>query len=165
MSTPMGEANESIVLDPDSLVVRKRTAKQGPVEISIDFKDNKATGTMSMNGQAKPIDVDTGGPIFADSAGQAQVIATLPLAAGYSAMFRTFDLQKQKPKLMELKVTGSESVTVPAGTFDAHKVEITSAEGGAEHITLWIAKDSRKAAKMVVVMPQMNGAELTAELQ
>jgi DNA-binding NarL/FixJ family response regulator len=44
-------------------------------------------------------------------------------------------------------------------------VEITSAENSAEHATLWIAKTSRKAAKMLVAMPQMNGAELTAELQ
>jgi DNA-binding NarL/FixJ family response regulator len=93
------------------------------------------------------------------------VIATLPLAEGYSTTFRNFDLQKQKPKVMQLKVTGSENISVPAGAFDAYKVEITSAENSAEHATLWIAKTSRKAAKMLVAMPQMNGAELTAELQ
>jgi len=65
---------------------------------------------MSMNGQSKPVDAAVGGPVFADSAGAPQVIASLPLAEGYSTTFRNFDLQKQKPQLMQLKVTGVESV-------------------------------------------------------
>jgi dipeptidyl aminopeptidase/acylaminoacyl peptidase len=163
--TPMGEGTETAVMDKDSLVVVKKSAKQGPIDVSVDFKDNKATGSLTMNGQTKPVNTDTGGPLFADSAGAPQVIASLPLADGYSTTFRNFDLQKQKPKLMQLKVEGSEKVTVPAGTFEAYKVELTSAEGGPEHMTMWIAKEPRKAVKVVVVMPQMNGATLTAELE
>jgi len=63
-----------------------------------------------------------------------------------------------------LKVAGKESVTVPAGTFDAFRVEVTSADGGAEKTTLWIATDGRKPVKVSSVMPQMGGAVLTAEL-
>ena len=47
-------------------------------------------------------------------------------------------------KLMQLKVSGQESVTVPAGTFDAFRVEVTPADGGAEKTTLWIATDRAK---------------------
>ena len=90
--------------------------------------------------------------------------AGLPLAEGYETTFRNFDLQKQKMKLMQLKVAGQESVTVPAGTFDAFRVEVTSADGGAEKTTLWIAKEDRKPVKVSSVMPQMGGAVLTAEL-
>ena len=50
--------------------------------------------------------------------------ATLPLAEGYSTSYRNFDVQTQKVKLMQLKVAGSEDVTVPAGTFAAHRVEV-----------------------------------------
>ncbi len=35
-----------------------------------------------------------------------------------------------------------------AGTFDTFKIEITSADGGNDHETYWIAKDSRKAVKL-----------------
>lgn len=78
--------------------------------------------------------------------------------------FRNFDLQKQKSKLMQLKVTGSETVTVPAGKFETFKVEITSADGGNDQSTVWIAKDSRQAVKASAVLAAMGGATMTAEL-
>ncbi len=165
ITTPMGEATDRVILDKSSLVLVKRSVKQGPLAIDIGIKDNKAVGTMSMQGKEKPIDVELGGPLFADAAGSAHVIAALPLAEGYTTNFRNFDIQKQKPKLMQLKVAGAESVTVPAGTFDAYKVDLSSAEGGPEKATLWIAKESRKPVKISVVMPEMGGATMTAELQ
>jgi dipeptidyl aminopeptidase/acylaminoacyl peptidase len=162
--TPMGPMTETAVLDKDTLALTKRSVKQGPVAINVEYTDKKATGTMSMNGKDQAISADLDGALFADSAGAHECIAALPLAAGYSTAFRNFDLQKQKLKLMQLKVEGSESVTVPAGTFDAYRVEITSADGGADKTTLWIAKDSRKPLKVSEVLPQMGGATLTAEL-
>jgi hypothetical protein len=71
---------------------------------------------------------------------------------------------KQKPKMKQLKVLGSESVTVPAGTFDAYKVEILSADNDAEKQTVWIDKSSRKVLKVSAVLPSLNGAVLTSEL-
>ena len=164
MNTPMGEATDITTLNKDSLVVEKRSVKQGPVAVALEFHDNKATGSMNMNGKEQPVSVDTGGPMFADAAGAPQVIACLPLADGFSATFRNFDVQKQKAKVMQLQVSGSEKITVPAGTFDAFKAEITAGDGGAEKITMWIAKDSRKPVKVSAVIPQMGGAVMTAEL-
>jgi hypothetical protein len=92
-----------------------------------------------------------------------QSIAALPLADGYRTTFRNFDLQSQKPKLMQLTVADSEDVTVPAGTFQAYKIEISSSEG-AEKMTMWVAKASRKTVKYQALLPQMGGATLTAEL-
>jgi hypothetical protein len=164
MSTPMGNVTDTATLDKNTLIVLNRSVRQGQVAIDLTFKDNKATGTMKMGEENKPVAVDLGGPLFADGAGSSQVIATLPLADGYTAAFRNFDIQKQKPKLMQLAVDGSESVTVPAGKFEAFKVQLTSAEGGTEKATLWIAKDSRKMVRLAAVMPDMGGASLTAEL-
>jgi hypothetical protein len=164
MTTPMGEATDITILNKDSLVMEKRSVNQGPMAVALEFHDNKATGSMKMNGQDRPVSVDTGGPLFADSAGAPQVIACLPLAEGFSATFRNFDLQSQKAKVMQLQVSGSEKVTVPAGTFDTFKTEITSGDGGPDKITMWIAKDSRKPVKVWAVLPQMGGAVMTAEL-
>jgi len=119
---------------------------------------------MDVGGQAKPISVSTGGALFADGAGAYNVLAALPLAEGYTATFRNFDLQKQKVDLKRMKVAGAEKVTVPAGSFDAFKLEITSAEGEPGQTTVWVAKDDRKVVKVVTVVPRMNGAVLTAEL-
>jgi hypothetical protein len=118
-----------------------------------------------MNGQSRPIAGDLGGVLFADGAGANEVIASLPLAEGYSTAFRNFDLMSQKVATRQLKVAGSEKVTVPAGSFDAWKVVITPADGGTgETTTLWVEKGSRRVVKMVTVIPQMNGAIATAEL-
>jgi dipeptidyl aminopeptidase/acylaminoacyl peptidase len=164
METPMGPATDIAVLEKGSLILRKRSISQGPVKVNIDFAGNQAKGAMSMGGSDKPISVDLGGPLFADAAGAQLAIASLPLAEGYTTTFRNFDVQKQKVKLMQLKVAGSESVTVAAGTFDAFKVELTSADGGTDKMTLWVAKDSRKPVKMSAVLTEMGGATMNLEL-
>jgi len=164
MGTPMGEATDVATLDKNTLVLRKRSTHQGPAVVELTFQDNKAAGSMKVNGQDKPVAADLGGELFADSAGAAQVIACLPLAAGYSTSFRNFDVQKQKVKIMQLRVIGPDKVTVPAGTFDALQAEVVSAEGGSGKETLWIAMESRKPVKIAAVIPEMNGAVLTAEL-
>ena len=164
LETPMGQAVDAATLEKGSLTVRKRSMKQGPVAVDLEFMGGKVTGKMSMNGQDRPIAADLGGPLFADGAGGMQAIGCLPLAEGYATTFRNFDLQKQKLKLMQVKVTGSEAVTVPAGKFDAFKVEMTSADGGNDQATLWFAKDSRKLLKVSAVMPAMGGATMTMEL-
>ena len=165
MTTPMGDATDRTVLDKTTLALRKRNVQQGPATIEMDIDGNKAKGTMSMQGNTKPIDVDLGGPLFADAAGAMYVMAALPLANGYTTTFRNFDVQKQKPKLVRLTVAGEESVTVPAGTFSAYKLDLSSADGGTDKATVWVAKDTRKPVKMSAVMPQMGGATMTAELQ
>ena len=92
------------------------------------------------------------------------MLACLPLAEGYSTSFRNFDVQSQKPKLLQASVAGSEKVTVPAGTFDVYRVEITSADGGADKKTVWIDKSSHKVVKASAVLASMGGATLTEEL-
>jgi dipeptidyl aminopeptidase/acylaminoacyl peptidase len=164
MDTPMGAATDTVTLEKSSLILRKRTVKQGPVSIAVDYASGKATGNMSMNGKDQPVSADLGGELFADAAGSQQVIGCLPLADGYTATFRNFDVQKQKTKLMQLKVAGAETVTVPAGKFETFKVEITSADGGNDQTTIWIAKDSRQAVKVSSVMASMGGATMTTEL-
>ena len=159
-----GDIVDATTVAKGTLLPTHRSVKQGPITIELDFKDGKATGTMSMNGQSRPVAVDLGGPLFADGAGTYDVIAALPLAEGYSTSFRNFDLQKQKLAMKHLKVVGSESVTVPAGTFEAYKVEITSAENDVDKTTVWIAKDTRKVLKMSAVLAALNGGTLTSEL-
>ncbi len=161
---PMGDVVDRSVIEKGSLVLTRRWIKQGPVEITIDFKDQKASGTMNVNGQARPISVDLGGDIFADGAGAHDVMASLPLAEGYTTTFRNFDVRGQKVKLMQLKVVGMEKVTVAAGTFDAIKLEVTSAEGEGGKTTVWVDKENRKVLKTTATLPQMNGAVITSEL-
>ncbi|HLW54788.1 MAG TPA: alpha/beta fold hydrolase [Candidatus Angelobacter sp.] len=165
LTTPAGPVLIATTLEKGSLIVRRVNVIQpGGGGVDVQFSGNKATGNMNLGGQEKPVNADLGGPVFADSAGADDAIACLPLAEGYSATFRNFDIRKQKEKLLQLKVTGAESVTVPAGTFDTFKVDITSADGGSDHQTLWITKDSRQTVKTSAVLTEMGGATMTAEL-
>jgi dienelactone hydrolase len=162
IDTPNGSVTQVSTLEKGTLIEQKISLKQGPVAIDINFAGGKAAGNMSMNGQDRAISVDLGGPLFADAAGAKQAISCLPLADGYSTTYRNFDILKQKVKLMQLKVSGVEKVTVPAGTFDAYKVEISSGDGDTE--TLWVAQGSRKAVKESAVVASMGGAVITQDL-
>jgi hypothetical protein len=143
VDTPMGAMLDTTILSKDSLILRKRTVE---------------------GGGDKPISADLDGTIFADGAGANFVIGCLPLAEGYTTVYRNFDLEKQKVKVMQLEVAGSENVTVAAGVFDTFKVELCSADGGPDKSTVWIAKDTRTPVKISTMMPQMGGTVLTAEL-
>jgi hypothetical protein len=162
--TPQGELFDSSVIEKGSLLVKKRLLKQGPITVEMDVTPNQLTGTTTVSGQTTPLAVDPGGALFADGAGTFEVIASLPLADGYSVSYRNFDVQKQKPQIRQLKVVGTESVTVPAGTFDAYKVEIVDVANDADKQTVWIDKSSRKVLKIMAVLPSLNGAILTSEL-
>ncbi|HEX7185985.1 MAG TPA: S9 family peptidase [Thermoanaerobaculia bacterium] len=161
---PMGDMTDKTVVERGTLVPTGRSIRQGPMTVELEFKDGKATGTMTVNGQERPVAADLGGALFADGAGSHLALAALPLAEGYAATYRNFDVQAQKAKLVQLKVVGAETVTVPAGTFDSFKLELTSAEGEADRTTVWVDKATRQVLKTVSVLPQMNGAVITSEL-
>ncbi|MGH7605156.1 MAG: alpha/beta fold hydrolase [Gemmatimonadaceae bacterium] len=164
-SSPRGEVTDVGTVDKGTLLLRNRVIHQGPAVVEVSYAGNKATGKMSMNGQDRAIAADLGGDLFADGPGAPDIVATLPLAEGYATSFRNFDVMSQTVSTRSLKVVGSEKVIVPAGTFDAWKVEIAPADGGTgESTTLWVDKASRRPVKSVTVLAQMNGATATAEL-
>jgi dienelactone hydrolase len=162
--TPQGELVDSGVLEKTTLTVRSREIKQGATQIKLSFDGGKASGTLVMGGQEKPVRADLGGTLFADGAGAYPSIAALPLKEGYTTTFRNFDVLKQKVTVKEAKVSGAEEVAVPAGTFKAWKVEIASVDGEPGSQTVWIDTGSRRVLKTTATLPQMNGAVAVAEL-
>jgi hypothetical protein len=95
-----------------------------------------------------PFEVDLGGAVFADGAGyEPSFWRRCPSPRGYTTVFRNFDLNTQKPTVKELKVVGVEKVTVPAGTFDAYKVEVADADRRRTDDLLDCARDGRRTIK------------------
>jgi hypothetical protein len=92
-------------------------------------------------------------------------ISSPACAGGFETKYRNFDIQKQKSTLKQAKVTGSEEVTVAAGSFPSWKVELTSAEDEPGTTTLWVDKATRKVVKTSATLPQMGGAVVTVELR
>ena len=157
MQFPEGPVTDVWTLEKDTLVLRRESFKHfthvdqkwKPVAIDLDFAGNKVTGTSrNANGQTTPVAVNLTGPISADATGSMVTIGCLPLADGYSTTVRDWDIEHLKERLWQLKVTGIERVTVPAGKFDAYKVALTSTDGSGDEETIWIAKDSRLPVKV-----------------
>jgi dipeptidyl aminopeptidase/acylaminoacyl peptidase len=163
-SPGFGKIIDASIIEKGTLIVKHRSISQSGVVIELDFKDDKATGTMTQSGQSKPISADVGGTLFADGGGAFDVLARLPLATNYTTSFSNFDVDKLKPQIRQLKVVGTEKVTVAAGTFEAYKVESVAAEDEADKQTLWIAKDSHKVVKISATIPSLGGAVLTSEM-
>ena len=164
--SPMGTMSDESWVNKKTLLPVKRTAKQGPATIEVAYSADKITGSMNMGTGAKPFDTKSDGPMFADGGGASVMLASLPIKEGYTTTYRNFDLQTRKGKLFTLTVAGKESVTVPAGTFDAYKLEVKPADGTAGGQTIWVAADgSRRVLKEQAVIPSMGGATMIAELQ
>jgi dipeptidyl aminopeptidase/acylaminoacyl peptidase len=161
--TPMGESFDRTVIEKGTLAVLKRSATQGPSGLEFEVKDGKAVGQIKIGEQSRPISVELGGSLFADGAGAFSVLAALPLTEGYTASFRNLDVQTFQVLVLHMKVTGSETVSVPAGSFAAYRVEIES-PGDGTRMTAWISKADRTVAKTITVSPRMNGATITAQL-
>ena len=162
--TPVGTSMDTAILAKGTLTVQKRSLKQGQAAVDVEFSGGRAAGTISINGEERAIAADIGGSLFADAAGSLQAIGCLPLAEGYALTYRNFDLQRQKTKVMRLRVTGTETIAVPAGSFEAFVVEISSAEGASDKATVWIAKVSRQPIKILTSSSAMGGATMTSEL-
>lgn len=162
--SPMGSIVDSVRLaEPDLLPVARRI-NQGPMTIAINHSADKIDGEMNMNGQTMPIDVAIDAPVFADGAGLNAVMPLLPLAEGYKATYRVFDASAQRVKLMQLNVEATETIEVPAGSFETYKVVLEALDGSPGGTTLWVDTQGTRIIKSTASLPQMGGAILTSEL-
>ena len=164
--SPMGAVKDVYTLEKGSLLPLARTVEQGPVKINLVHEDKKISGSMGMNGKDQPIDVSLDNPVFADGAALYETLATLPLKEGYSTVYRTFDVQSQKVKSYELKVTGMESLEVPVGAMEAYKAEITDLQDNRNAGTIWLSTENGTPGliKSSATVPEMGGATVIMEL-
>jgi hypothetical protein len=161
VTTPAGPAVDTAMLAKDSLALQSRALTQGPISIEYRVDGGKVVGEMKVPNQTVPIAIDlAGASLFADGPGSAAIVATLPLAEGYRATFSVIDVQQLRVAAASIEVAGSERVEVPAGSFDAFKVNLTSPLASG---TLWVAKDTHVTVKSVANVPA-SGAMVTTEL-
>ncbi len=165
-SSMMGAIRDVCTVKKGSLDPVARSVAQGPVNIEIEHATDKITGTMSMNGNDQPIDVTLEQPVFIDGAALNEVLASLPLAKGYTTVYRTYDLQSQKVRSFELNVVDMETIEVPAGSFEAYKAEVKPLDDSGGATTLWLCtKDGQRGlVKSSAIVPEMGGATVTMEL-
>jgi hypothetical protein len=158
--TPFSRSTEIVTVEKGTLVVRKR-AIEGEAEGHYDVSGNQATGLIKAAGREIPISVKLDSPLFGEGPAAAHSIAALPLAEGYTTTYHNLDIGSQRVLTVRVRVTGSDNVTVPAGTFDTFKIEY-AADGATTQSTLWVDKKERRLVKSQAML--RNGMILTVEL-
>lgn len=138
MFTMQGELRYHL---PDLAAVSlKQTAEAGgnTFVTTLKLENGKVTGTMALPPEAggeKTFDVAVPeGTLLGDASVH---LSLMPLAVGQSVTFNIFSGQAGTAQPVTFKVTGEEKVTVPAGTFDAYKLEIAEGEQASN---MWVTK-------------------------
>ncbi len=89
---------------------------------------------------------------------------TLRFEEGYSASYRAVLVNRRNQQVVTVEVVGRESVTVPAGTFQAWRVEVRS--GGVEQVAWYADTTSRPLVKydnseLLFLLTELPGDEAT----
>jgi hypothetical protein len=165
-SSPMGAGTDTLMLDPKTLVPIMRHASQGPTKVALEFTETSVKGMISTAQGELPIDTDLPAPVFGDDASLEMAIEAMPLGEGYTTTLRIFELISQKARAMALEVTGIETISVPAGNYDAYKLELKPLDGEPGGGTLFVSeKDPRCVIRATYQLPaQLGGGTFTTEL-
>lgn len=121
----------------------RKVAQSGKVQgqdmkIDVIVADGHATGSATTPGPQgmKSVTVDTDVPSgIIDDNGLTALLPALPWTADASWTFPVLSSGDGTVKTYTLKVAGTDSVTVPAGTAETYKVEMT---GGQQPVTMYI---------------------------
>ncbi len=166
-SGAMGSAIDTFDVDTKTLMPVYRGIEQGGATVRIDYSDTAIKGAINMGGNEMPVASDLEEPVYGGGTALDVVVASLPLAPGYTTTLRTFDILSQAVQIMVLEVTAVESITVPAGTFEAFKVELKNMDGEPGGGTFYINTGAdRCVVRSVMQLPAMaGGGTITSELQ
>ena len=166
--SPMGNTLDTYFIDKASLLPIKRNAQQGKMTIEVEYGSERIKGKIQAGSQEIPIDVTTTAPVLGDGSALDVALIALPLAQNYETTFRVFEPSAMKIRLMALKVSAVETVTVKAGTFETFKVELSPLDGepGGGKILHITRDEPRCLVRSESKLPAMSGGgTAVAELQ
>jgi hypothetical protein len=93
-------------------------------------------------------------------------LRTLPLEPGTAASVAVFDITGGRAVPQRVEVGATEQVTVPAGTFDAARIDVRPADGSPGGSTVWIERAApHRVLRVVSQLPAAaGGGTVTQEL-
>ena len=164
--SPMGHGTDVFLLDADTLAAVRRDVSQGPVTMEVVYGEEGITGAMTMGTQEMSVELKDAPPVFGDENALSPALVALPLAEGYTTTLRTFDLQRQKVRAWKAAVEGRESVTVPAGEFEAFRISLEPLDDLGGSAVIWVSADEPRAVvrSEATLAPQMGGGSVVTEL-
>lgn len=159
---------DTFLVDAQTLRATRRTLDAGPMgRAELTFSDAGVTGTMSQQGQSVEVDEAFDEGTLADGSAFEAYVAALPLRVGYSRTLGVYSPQGGGVRPMRLTVSGEETVTVEAGTFETYVAQLSPQDGNAAGTaTLYLAKDGPHiVVKSLASMgAAMGGGTTTVEL-
>ena len=129
---PLVQQQTTVILESGDFAMR-RTQQSGTVqnqksEIALTYGGGRVSGSATVpqgTGTPKPMTIDTTvGPGTIDDNALNLLLPALPLAEGKSFTLNVFSSGQGVSKVMTVTVAGVETVTVPAGTFTAYRLEL-----------------------------------------
>jgi hypothetical protein len=157
VASPMGQGSDTLEIDAGSLMPIRRSGRQGPQTLRLDFSPRAIRGTMSSGAMSVPVNVKTSGLALPDGAGLEVPLTTLPLHDGYTTSLGLFDLMSMKVQPVTLTVAGTEKITIASGALEAWKVEMMPRDDPAGAQTFWIARESRRILRSEARLPAAMG--------
>lgn len=111
----------------------------------MEYQPGKVTMSREQQDGTAPSSVDVPTPIY-DNEQAIHLIRRLPLTEGYRATFPLISPTIGKPFDLTVRVNGREKVTVPAGSFDCHRIELRINLTGVLDLdhTLWLSADEHR---------------------
>jgi dipeptidyl aminopeptidase/acylaminoacyl peptidase len=152
--------SDTLILDQSSLRPLERRVG-GQASIQLTFDDTSVSGSLSMQGQTQEVEQTFDQPVLASTANMEVALAALPFESGYSAQLPVFQLQQQAVATTTVRVTGTETVEVPAGSFETYVLEATS-EGPGPSGTIHVRREAPHHVVKADLEVTMGGRTVTA---
>ena len=151
----------AVSLSKNTLQPLNHFYKDAQTSYDIAFQNDKATGTLTANGKTKTVNRSIGASAF--GGGVLDAIGTLPLAVGYTTVWREFDAQTETVKTSDLRVAAIETIKTPAGEFETFKVLLVANDDSMRQ-TLWFGRSNNRLIKLVATSKDSGGITVTSEL-
>jgi dipeptidyl aminopeptidase/acylaminoacyl peptidase len=153
-----GMVTDTLDVDRTTLLPVRRDLS-GSAIVMLRYTADAVTGEIRAQGRQIPINAKFTSPVFSEGAGTEMALAALPLAPGYQATIQIFALVAQKVRPMKIEVTGTESLTSGAGTFETFVVQVTPQDGDpGGTATFHVTKDApHLVVKSEAKLPLMMG--------
>ncbi len=163
-----GIAVDTFEVMAGTLMPLRRSSGSMGGTLHFDYDGAHVKGSMQSMMGGVEVDSTFGEPLVGDGAAFEVFLSGLALGPDFDQTFTTYSPQAQGARPIRVHVTGEQSVTTPAGTFDTFVVDYAPQDDNpAGKATLYVTK----AAPHVTVRaesdlgPQMNGAVAVIELQ
>jgi len=97
----------------------------GRMALTLTFDSMSVAGSLRAGGQARSMERTFDQAVLSSTPNMEVGLAALPLEPGYTVTLPVFHLQQQNVTPTTIRVTGTDTVTVPAGSFETYVLEVS----------------------------------------